>query len=253
MKIAVRMDDITPDMDWGKFLRFKELCDLYQVKPLIGVIPSNMDENLYINDPATAPVKDFWRYIKELQGQGWCVAQHGVTHVYTTKRMGCFPLNRLSEFAGTRYEVQYKALKQGKAVLSGHGIETDIFMAPAHSFDRNTVKALRELGFCKMTDGFGDFPYTRRGMIFYPISHRQSEILKNIDKNGYTTFVIHTNVMDERDFERYEQIFEQYKDRLISYSDLFAVAPQKRGILGSAREYVMAIAKFLLISVKRKL
>ena len=40
MKIAIRMDDITPDMDWAKFLRFKELCDLYQVKPLIGVVPA---------------------------------------------------------------------------------------------------------------------------------------------------------------------------------------------------------------------
>ena len=39
MKIAVRLDDITPDMDWEGFLCFKELLDRYQVKPLIGVVP----------------------------------------------------------------------------------------------------------------------------------------------------------------------------------------------------------------------
>ena len=100
MNIAIRMDDITPDMDWAKFLRFKELCDLYQVKPLIGVVPENMDENLHIDEPGNAPIRDFWGYIRELQKEGWSVAQHGVTHIYTTKKMGCFPLNRFSEFAG---------------------------------------------------------------------------------------------------------------------------------------------------------
>ena len=44
------MDDITPDMDWGKFLRLKELCDLYQVKPLIGVVPDNKDKLLSIDE-----------------------------------------------------------------------------------------------------------------------------------------------------------------------------------------------------------
>ena len=46
MKIAVRLDDITPDMDWQRFFRFKALLDQYQVKPLIGVVPDNRDENL---------------------------------------------------------------------------------------------------------------------------------------------------------------------------------------------------------------
>ena len=41
MKIAVRLDDITPDMDWQRFFRFKALLDQYQVKPLIGVVPDN--------------------------------------------------------------------------------------------------------------------------------------------------------------------------------------------------------------------
>ena len=35
MKIAVRLDDITSDMDWKKFLAFKELLDNHQIKPLI--------------------------------------------------------------------------------------------------------------------------------------------------------------------------------------------------------------------------
>ena len=46
MKIAVRLDDITPDMDWQRFYAFKALLDKYQVKPLIGIVPDNRDENL---------------------------------------------------------------------------------------------------------------------------------------------------------------------------------------------------------------
>ncbi len=41
MKIAVRMDDIAPGMDWKKFNDFKELLDEYGIKPLIGVVPDN--------------------------------------------------------------------------------------------------------------------------------------------------------------------------------------------------------------------
>ncbi|MBO5031590.1 MAG: DUF2334 domain-containing protein [Lachnospiraceae bacterium] len=251
MNIAIRMDDITPDMDWAKFLRFKELCDLYQVKPLIGVVPQNMDENLHLNEPDTAPVGDFWQYIKTLQEEGWCVAQHGVTHIYATKKMGCFPLNRLSEFAGTGYERQYKSLQKGKSILAEHDIHTDMFMAPAHSFDRNTIKALKKSGFCRLTDGFGDRPYTRWGMTFYPISYRQSSALKKT--KGFTTFVVHTNTMNDKDFARYEQLFTQYQDRLISYAELFEIQPKKRSIFGNIKEYSMALTKWMLVTLKGRL
>ena len=96
MKIAIRMDDITPDMDWAKFLRFKELCDLYQVKPLIGVVPENQDSMLHIDEAR----EDFWEYLLQLEKEGWTIAQHGCTHIYSTKKKGCFPLNAISEYAG---------------------------------------------------------------------------------------------------------------------------------------------------------
>lgn len=250
MKISIRMDDITPDMDWAKFMRFKALCDQYQIRPLIGVVPDNMDNNLHITEPGAAPAKDFWQYLETLRREGWCIAQHGVTHVYATRKMGCFPLNRLSEFAGIPYEEQYEALRRGRDLLRGHGIRTDIFMAPAHSFDRNTLKALKKLGFRRMTDGFGDGPYIRQGMIFYPISYRQGSVLKNIEKKGYTTFVVHANTMSDGDFERYEQLFAAHRDRLLSYADLLKVEPERRGLFGNGKEYLLAVTKYLLVSFR---
>ena len=157
MKIAVRLDDITPDMDWERFLKFKEVLDKYQVKPLIGVVPDNRDENLKGSQEG-APT-DFWTYIKELQKEGWVIAMHGYRHIYSTDKGGVFPLNNFSEFAGLSYEEQEKMLADGKRMLAEKGIETDVFMAPAHSYDKNTLKALIKTGFNKITDGFGDCPY----------------------------------------------------------------------------------------------
>jgi predicted deacetylase len=247
MYIAIRMDDITPDMDWAKFLRFKKLCDMYQVKPLIGVVPHNRDKMLHIEDKRP----EFWSYIRQLDSEGWTIAQHGVFHVYTTKKMGCFPLNRLSEFAGLPYQKQYERLSYGRTKLEKHGIYTQIFMPPAHSFDKNTLKALEELGFTTITDGFGDMPYKKGEMTFYPISYRQSSSLKK--KKGYTTFVVHTNTMNDKDFERYEKLFKKHKDKLISYYELFDLKARKRGILDKMKEYIMALTKYILVNIKAKL
>ncbi len=247
MKICIRMDDITPDMDWAKFLRFKELCDLYQVKPLIGVVPDNKDTMLNIDEKR----QDFWSYISKLQKEGWEVAQHGYIHIYSTKKMGCFPLNRLSEFAGKTYGDQLEAIKTGKNILEKNNIYTDIFMAPAHSYDKNTLKALKTLGFTRITDGFGKMPYKQWGLIFYPISYKQSNSLKA--KQGYTTFVVHTNTMNDKDFDRYDKLFAQYENRFISYSDFLKVEAQNRGIIGRIKEYLMAVSKFLLVSIKTKI
>ena len=87
-------------------------------------------------------------------------------------------------------------------------------------------------------------------MLFYPISHNQKSALKA--KNGYTTFVVHTNTMNERDFKRYERLFRNYKGRFISYSELFQVEPVYRGFLKAAGEYVMAYAKQKIVKIKAK-
>ena len=51
MKIAIRMDDITPDMNWDNFLALKALFDRYHICPLIGVVPDNRDDGLRIMEP----------------------------------------------------------------------------------------------------------------------------------------------------------------------------------------------------------
>ena len=42
MKIAFRMDDITPDMDWKSFEAFEQLFERYGCYPLLGIVPDNL-------------------------------------------------------------------------------------------------------------------------------------------------------------------------------------------------------------------
>lgn len=244
MKIAVRMDDITSDMDWERFLSFKEILDTYGIRPLIGVVPDNGDENLHRAKEAG----NFWEYIKELQDKGWLIALHGYRHTYTTSKGGLFPLNNFSEFAGIPFEEQKDMLKQGTEVLARHGIATDIFMAPAHSYDKNTLKALKELGYKKITDGFGNYPYRWQGIVFYPISFLISRSLKK--KNGYTTMVVHANEVDEAGMEKYRKLFEEYQSSFISYDAYLKEKIRTRGFLGHGVEYVMAKIKYILVKLR---
>lgn len=243
MKIAVRLDDITPDMDWESFLRFKELLDRYQVKPLIGVVPDNQDKNL--KGSAKGSPDDFWTYVRELQKQGWVVAMHGYRHIYTTGKGGLFPLNNFSEFAGISYEKQRQMLEKGKAYLKEKGIATELFMAPAHSYDQNTLKALRDTGFRALTDGFGKSPYEYKGLTFYPISFRLSSTLRK--KDGYSTMVVHTGTTTEKELERYEEYFKREDAQWISYGEYLGVKAVKRKILGRCKEFLMAKGKYWMV------
>ncbi len=244
MKIAVRMDDITPDMNWENFLFFRQLFQKAGIAPLLGIVPENRDAKLHCEKAH----EDFYEYMLALQKEGYCFAMHGCYHVYTTKCGGRFPLNSYSEFAGLPYEKQKELLAYGKEKLKEHGIETDIFMAPAHSYDDNTLRALKELGFNKITDGFGKVPYMEKGVIFYPISFLLSRSLKQ--KKGATTMVIHANTVTETDRKRYEQIFRDYGKNMISYAEYLNINPVKRTILDKVREYFLARLKRFLVNIR---
>ena len=245
-KIAVRMDDITPDMNWENFEFFQKLFKETGITPLLGIVPDNRDPKL----SCEAKRKDFFEVMRGLKDEGYSFAMHGFRHVYSTKSGGIFPLNNYSEFARVPYDKQKEMLVLGREKLKKHGIDTDIFMAPAHSYDKNTIRALRETGFTKITDGFGKAPYIDRGITFYPISFKLSRSLKQ--KDGVTTLVLHANTVTETEKERYARIFKEYGKNMISYSEFLEMEPVKRSIFGRTLEYIMAKCKFILVRIMQK-
>lgn len=241
MKIAVRLDDITPDMDWAKFRRLEKILDENHILPLLGIVPDNQDPNLKRN-PA---MPDFDVQIKTWEAKNWAFAMHGWKHIYTTKKGGLFPLNNFSEFAGAPKEKQREMICDGKKKLQDMGVVTDIFMAPAHSFDRHTLTLLKEAGFQYITDGFGVTPYQWKGLKFLPIAFWKS---KDIEKSeGYTTLVFHTNTMNEQDFQDFEKIVQNHKNDFISYKEYLRIPAVKQTLSGRIKEYAMACLKRLLV------
>lgn len=247
MKIAVRMDDITPDMDWKSFEAFAEMFARYGIKPLLGIVPANEDPKLKIEeaDPGFADK------MKELQKQGYVLAMHGCHHLYSTKKGGLFPLNPQSEFVGVSEEKQRRLLAEGRDSLEKQGIHTDIFMAPGHTLDRTTVKILRELGFSYITDGFGRRPYRRDGMIWLPISFLRRFCFS--DREGITTLVIHANHSTEQELQNYEAMFSANRDKFVPYSEFFAWEPAAQSVFARGLEYGMALLKQWAARIKRAL
>lgn len=191
-QLLIRLDDITPDMDWEKFERLAALFEQYQIHPIIGVVPDNRDETLHIQEPRA----DFWERMRSLQEQGWVIAQHGFTHVYVNKKSGLLKVNPFSEFAGLPYQEQYEKLKEGQEILKKQGIHTTMFMAPGHSFDRQTLRALKALGFTSVTDGYCSRPYRRGGLIFLPCTLSAPRLPKRFD-----TLCLHSNSMGLAQFD----------------------------------------------------
>lgn len=167
-RILLRFDDICPTMNWEQWDKAKHLLDSVGATALLGVIPDCQDPDLIIDAPRT----DFWEYIKELQQHGFTIAMHGYRHVFDINANGIVtrknPTMNHSEFAGHPYDVQYRKIRDGKEILLQHGIETDVFFAPAHAYDDNTLKALAANGFKYISDGKSCKPYKRNGIICLP-------------------------------------------------------------------------------------
>lgn len=197
-----RIDDVAPGMNWDNFNRFLSLFRKYGVVPLIGVVPDNRDPNLTVGRREEA----FWQIIKRLLEEGLVeICQHGYRHIYTTDKIQYFyrlcGFKPQSEFSGLSYKRQYEMIRSGKEIFAKHGINVDIWMAPGHSFDSNTVKALRKLGFKALTDGIGLFPIKRHGITYVP----QQSWEPGKSHLGVKTICLHLNSADDLLYKKIER------------------------------------------------
>lgn len=231
MQCMIRLDDITSDMDWEKFNKVTAIFDRYGICPLLGVVPENRDPKLHYGEKRD----DFIIRIKECQKKGWTVAQHGTYHVYETQNGGILGINKNSEFAGLSYQVQLEKIQKGRKILQDHGITTDIFMAPGHTYDLNTLRALKICGFSTVTDGLFKKPYWEEGLLFIPCRLTGNYRIKGID-----TICLHSNLMQEEDFLKLEKFCQEHKDEIIPFNpEEFKQCMQKRNLYVKIYEKAM--------------
>lgn len=243
-KYLYRMDDITPDMDWGQFWRYMGLFEKHGVRPILGVVPDNQDPALSRGKPN----KDFWKILRELKEQGMAdIAQHGYRHKLHQTALGKYlgitgASKPMSEFAGLPYEVQYERIAAGQRILDNEGLRTDIWMAPCHTFDPVTLKVLRDLGFRRITDGISLYPFRHKGLVFIPQQLWQPRWFPV----GILTVCIHSNTCGDALFRQVVSHLESNAE-IISLSRLEGI---NIGILRCVPNSIFRVGYKLLRSCK---
>ena len=211
-RIYFRLDDIAPNMNWENFNRIVEIFKRHNTKPLLLVIPENRDPEFlkYSFSP------HFWQIMSQLRHGGWVAGQHGYRHLYKTHSGGILKINRKSEFAGVDYGEQKTMLASGKNILEANGLKPEVFSAPAHSFDRNTVLALKENGFRYLSDGIALYPFKKWGLVWLPQTMwRPRKILF-----GAATVAIHLNTMSTEDLNYLESFIKENREIIGDFSEL---------------------------------
>lgn len=219
-RILLRIDDICPTMDFCRFNEAMELMDKYGVKPLLGVIPDSKDPDLQIEPAHT----DFWDFVKTLQDKGYTIAMHGYIHVFDNHARGIVVQRWDSEFAGHPYEVQLEKIRKGKEIFESHDIHTDVFFAPGHSYDENTLKALAACGFKYMSDGLSNKPYSWHGITCIPA---RSAGMPRLTLGTTHTAVFHVHEWSREDKKycqrQFADLIENHHDEILTWKEYINV------------------------------
>lgn len=210
----LRLDDASEYMDVEKWQRMENLLDQYGIKPLVGIIPDNQDPSLV---GAYKQDLQFWHKVSRWKEKGWELALHGCYHKYTTSEGGINPVNKRSEFAGVPLNRQCEMIRHGVEILKTHDLEPRIFFAPSHTFDENTLLALKkESNIRIISDTIANDVYFEDDFYFIP---QQSGRVRNLPFK-VVTFCYHPNTMNDAAFEELETFLKSKNERFAAFAEI---------------------------------
>ncbi len=213
-KYLIRLDDACPTMDSKKWHRVEDILDSYGIKPMVGVIPNNEDPEQQLEREDI----HFWDKVHTWKDKGWAIALHGYNHCYISTNAGINPLWNRSEFAGVPIDFQREKIRKGVAIFREHGLNPQYFFAPSHTFDENTLTALKEESDIRViSDTVGVKPYKRGEFIFIPQFGAQC---REMPINGLFTFCFHPSTMMEMDFVSLENFIFSHKTDFCNFIDI---------------------------------
>ncbi len=181
----LRFDDLCPTYSRERWRRFTPLLAEFGIRPILAIVPDNRDPALDWSPPDPA----FWDEMRSLEGSGSAIGLHGLQHLCLSRGRGLVPLHRETEFAGVAEETQRVWVREGLAILRGHGLNPAIWVAPRHGFDRATLRVLRGEGIGLVSDGFTRRPFIRDGLTWIP----QQLWAPEAKKSGLWTICLHAN------------------------------------------------------------
>ena len=200
-KYILRLDDACPTMDIAKWDRIEKICDKFLIRPIIAVVPNNEDRKLIKNDIDI----NFWNKVRGWQSKSWHIALHGYDHIYISNNSGLVAFNNKSEFAGVNFKTQLEKIQKGITIFKRERVKTRIWVAPSHTFDQNTLKAIK-LGsdIDIISDGISLNPFKRFGFKWLPqtIWHFRKMPF------GLWTACTHPNEMTDRGIDELEKFIQ---------------------------------------------
>lgn len=215
-RYLIRLDDACPTMDKERWGRIEEILDRYGIKPMVGIVPECKDELLMIDE--ADPV--FWTKAQKWQAKGWAIALHGYDHCYISDKgmEGLNPLWERSEFAGLPLDKQREKMRMGVEVLKSHGLTPKYFFAPSHTFDENTLIALRDESEIRIiSDTVATKPYRIEDFTIIP---QVGGHCTKMPLSGVWTFCLHPNLMKEENFVQTENFIKKYRGSFVGFDEL---------------------------------
>ena len=215
--ILIRIDDVCENMDWELMKKLEMLFDQYSVKPVLGVIPNNKDEE-FLEFPAN---NNFWDQVRKWQDKEWVIVQHGYTHIYDKlcrKKSDYFNYGGGSEFFGHSLKTQETRIRKGLEKFKKEEINIRAFFAPNQTYDENTFTALKNNGITEIIDGYGLMPYLENDIKFVPQLFEKVVLLPF----GIQSTKLHPHTWKEIDYINFEKFIKKYSSKIITYDQALA-------------------------------
>ena len=207
----LRLDDASEHWNRENWIRMHDLCQKHNIKPIMSIIPHNENVQLlrFPNDSAYQNTISEW-----ISNDGWTPALHGYNHVYIKNDGGVNPVNSCSEFAGVELDTQKEKIRDGINILAEMSIFPKIFVAPAHTFDKNTLIALEEVSNIRIiSDTIAMDIYFISPFYFIP---QQSGNARKL-RLPLVTLCYHPNNMNNYTFKELEAFMKEFQMEFTSF------------------------------------
>jgi peptidoglycan/xylan/chitin deacetylase (PgdA/CDA1 family) len=141
--LVLTCDDITPDTNPEKIRNVMDIAERFGLKTVFFVIPFHQGRLMLSSE------SDVVEILKEAEGRGHEIAQHGLTHSSPTGR---FFFRRYRELGRLPYSEQKRRIRKGKRIMEQAGFEIVGFRSPAFSASMDTLKVLDSEEFSYSSD-----------------------------------------------------------------------------------------------------
>jgi peptidoglycan/xylan/chitin deacetylase (PgdA/CDA1 family) len=240
----VRLDDASPTMNHERWAAVEHLLTKYDIKPIVAVVPNNIDPVLVRSnvDP------NFWERVRWWQSMGWHLAMHGYSHEALSIKKGLVPLHNKSEFAGVPESEQRRRIRLSLEIFRNNGVEPKIWVAPFHTFDLVTLRALLiETKIRIINDGVSRWPFSEMGFFWIP-----QQLWGPEEKtSGVWTICLHPNDTTETMLQSLEQLVLNIKSSFIWSLDalLSSFASRRRGASDVLQQNILVLNRNLQTKV----